>query len=106
MCAQSRGADPSILSDDYDTYLNPGKKTPADTELSCDQNVKDKILALEKLYASVPKVLLSERARCAIVTPHSMLLQQSPPAFMTRSDLSVNMWCVVRCSGLAWPAMY
>eukprot|EP00873_Tetraselmis_striata_P035122 jgi/Tetstr1/455386/TSEL_042218.t1 len=51
----SRGADPSILSDDYDTYLNPGKKTPADTELSCDQNVKDKILALEKLYASVPK---------------------------------------------------
>jgi hypothetical protein len=54
---QSRGADPSILTEDYDAYLNPGKKSPADTELSGDEKIRAKILALEKKYASVPKVI-------------------------------------------------
>lgn len=31
---QSRGADPTIKTEDYDPYLNPGPKTPLEVRLS------------------------------------------------------------------------
>ncbi len=33
--AQSRGADPSIKTEDYDPYLNPGCKTPLEASKDC-----------------------------------------------------------------------
>ncbi|KAK9830038.1 hypothetical protein WJX72_009330 [[Myrmecia] bisecta] len=51
----SRGADPSILTEDYDTYLDPGRKLP--TEVAIDnEDIQAKLKALEKKYASVKKV--------------------------------------------------
>ncbi|GMH36598.1 hypothetical protein BSKO_04471 [Bryopsis sp. KO-2023] len=49
----SRGADPSIQSEDYDTYLDPGRKLPCDLVSSDD--VKIQVLALEKKYAATKK---------------------------------------------------
>ena len=50
----SRGADPSLKTEDYDPYLNPGKKTPV--EVATDEgNTKDLLLKLEKKYAKVKK---------------------------------------------------
>jgi len=50
----SRGADPSIRSEDYDPYLNPGKKLPIDVSVD-DETVRGKLKALEKKYASTEK---------------------------------------------------
>lgn len=33
VCMQSRGADPTIKTDDYDPYLNPGPKTPLEVRM-------------------------------------------------------------------------
>ena len=52
---QSRGADPSILSEDYDPYLNPGRKHPVEVAIE-DESVRAKLLALESKYSSIPKV--------------------------------------------------
>lgn len=52
---QSRGADPDILTEDYDPYLNPGCKKPVDVAID-DENTRTKLKALEKKYESVPKV--------------------------------------------------
>ena len=50
----SRGADPAIKSEDYDPYLNPGRKTPV--ELAVDRpEIRDRLRELEKRYASTPK---------------------------------------------------
>ena len=51
----SRGADPSLLTEDYDPYLDPGRKLPIDVARD-DETIRAKLLALEKRYASVPKV--------------------------------------------------
>ena len=51
---QSRGADSSLLTEEYDKYLNPGRKLPVEVA-SEDGDVRAKILALEKKYAAVPK---------------------------------------------------
>lgn len=55
MCAQSRGADPSILSDEIDAYLDPTCKTPAQFAAE-DHPVRETLAALEVKYAGTPKV--------------------------------------------------
>lgn len=51
---QSRGADPSILTEDYDPYLNPGPKRPIEVAVE-DDAVRANLLELEKRYAKVSK---------------------------------------------------
>eukprot|EP00890_Picochlorum_soloecismus_P003879 jgi/Picsp_1/4492/NSC_06713-R1_malonyl :acp acyltransferase len=58
----SRGADPSLLTEDYDPYLNPGRKTPIEVAPE-DEEIKSALKNLEKKYAKVPKVR----------EPHSMI---------------------------------
>ena len=50
----SRGADPSLLTEDYDPYLNPGRKTAIEIA-SEEKDTRDKLKKLEKKYASVKK---------------------------------------------------
>ncbi|GLC48733.1 hypothetical protein PLESTB_000131000 [Pleodorina starrii] len=50
----SRGADPSIESEDYDPYLEPGPKRPQQVAAD-DPRVRAALQALEDEYASVPK---------------------------------------------------
>jgi len=50
----SRGADPSIRSEDYDPYLNPGKKLPIEVAVD-DEVIRGKIKALEKKYKGTDK---------------------------------------------------
>lgn len=50
----SRGADPSLLSEDFDPYLNPGPKRPIEVATD-DETVRAKLVALEKKYAKVKK---------------------------------------------------
>jgi len=50
----SRGADPSIKSEDYDPYLNPGKKLPIDVAVD-DKETKSKLKDLEAKYGKTPK---------------------------------------------------
>eukprot|EP00951_Prasinocladus_malaysianus_P026534 scaffold235798_cov49-Prasinocladus_malaysianus.AAC.1 len=57
---QSRGADPSIKTDDYEQYLNPGEKLPYEVEMSGSEDVKAKILALEEKYKSTPKACVRQ----------------------------------------------
>ncbi|EIE22430.1 ankyrin [Coccomyxa subellipsoidea C-169] len=51
----SRGADPSIRTENYDPYLSPGKKLPIDVALD-DDEIRSKLRALDKKYAKVKKV--------------------------------------------------
>ncbi|BDA43424.1 Malonyl CoA-acyl carrier protein transacylase [Coccomyxa sp. Obi] len=51
----SRGADPTIRTENYDPYLSPGKKMPIDVALD-DDEVRSKLRALDKQYAKVKKV--------------------------------------------------
>ena len=51
---QSRGADPTILTEEYDPYLNPGRKIPVDLAID-DDDTRDKLRALEQKYSSVKK---------------------------------------------------
>lgn len=51
----SRGADPSLLTEEYDPYLNPGKKRPIEVAID-DEKIRNQLAALEKTYADVPKV--------------------------------------------------
>ncbi|GAX86038.1 hypothetical protein CEUSTIGMA_g13453.t1 [Chlamydomonas eustigma] len=51
----SRGADPSICSEDYEPYLNPGRKVPADM-VADDVQTRQALLGLEAKYAHVQKV--------------------------------------------------
>ncbi|KAI7846366.1 hypothetical protein COHA_000078 [Chlorella ohadii] len=53
----SRGADPSLRTENYDPYLNPGRKLPVEVaiEEEGENGVRSKLLALEKKYAHVPK---------------------------------------------------
>ncbi|KAK3279382.1 hypothetical protein CYMTET_12732, partial [Cymbomonas tetramitiformis] len=50
----SEGADPTIKTEDYDPYLNPGKKLPIEVAID-DESVRSKILALEEKYKDTPK---------------------------------------------------
>ena len=50
----SEGADPSLRTDDFDPYLDPGTKLPVDVAIK-DDATRDAIRALEEKYASVPK---------------------------------------------------
>ena len=51
----SRGADPSLKTEDYDPYLNPGRKTPVEVATE-DGDVRQKLVQLEKKYAKVKKL--------------------------------------------------
>jgi len=48
----SRGADPSLLSHDYDPYLQPGSKLPVD---EAQDQIKPRLLELEAAYKDTPK---------------------------------------------------
>lgn len=48
----SRGADPTIRTEDYDEYLDPGRKLPSDL---ASEGVRDTVLALEAQYSIVKK---------------------------------------------------
>ena len=50
----SEGADPSLLSEDYDPYLNPGKKTPVEVAIK-DGPTRDALLALNEKYSLTTK---------------------------------------------------
>ena len=50
----SEGADPSIESEDYDPYLDPGRKTPVALTKK-DPEVHDKLVELVEKYAHVEK---------------------------------------------------
>ncbi len=52
--SQSRGADPSIRTLDYDPYLDPGCKLPMD--VASDDSVRAVLMELERKYENVPKV--------------------------------------------------
>lgn len=55
MWCQSQGADPTILSEDFDPYLDPGRKLPVDMAIE-DDEIRNKLKALEEKYAKTPKV--------------------------------------------------
>jgi len=50
----SRGADPSILTEDFDPYLNPGPKRPVEVATD-DETIRAKLITLEKKYAATAK---------------------------------------------------
>jgi hypothetical protein len=50
----SQGADPALLTKEYDPYLDPGRKTPADVAVP-DPAVRASLAALEARYAHMPK---------------------------------------------------
>lgn len=51
---QSRGADPTILSENFEPYLSPGRKAPVEVAIE-DEEVRSKLRALENLYMDTPK---------------------------------------------------
>ena len=55
ICPQSRGADPSIRTENYDPYLDPGCKTPQEVAIE-DDEIQDALQNLEQKYADVPRV--------------------------------------------------
>lgn len=50
----SEGADPTIKTEDYDPYLNPGLKVPVEVAID-DDIVRGALKTLEAKYADVPK---------------------------------------------------
>ena len=50
----SEGADPTITTNDYDPYLDPGLKTPLQVAIQ-DDDVRDRLQFLIDKYADVPK---------------------------------------------------
>lgn len=50
----SRGADPSLHTEDYDPYLDPGRKLPVEVATE-EGDVRGRLLALEAKYAATPK---------------------------------------------------
>jgi [acyl-carrier-protein] S-malonyltransferase len=51
---QSRGADPSLLTEDFDPYLSPGPKLAVALALD-DPALRARLLALERRYAGTPR---------------------------------------------------
>ncbi|KDD73370.1 hypothetical protein H632_c2247p0, partial [Helicosporidium sp. ATCC 50920] len=51
----SRGADPSIESEDFDPYLSPGRKVPLEVAPEEPASVRQALAALEAKYRPVPK---------------------------------------------------
>ena len=56
---QTRGADPSIRTENYDPYLSPGHKLPIDVALE-EEELRAKLKVLDKKYAKVCSVFLSD----------------------------------------------
>ena len=52
---QTRGADPTIRTEDFDPYLDPGKKLPIELAMEED-DTRSRLRALEQKYAAVKKV--------------------------------------------------
>ena len=51
---QSRGGDPSIKTEDYDPYLDPGCKTPVEVAIE-EGDIRSRLQDLETRYANVKK---------------------------------------------------
>lgn len=51
---QSRGADPSIRTENFEPYLSPGRKLPIEVANE-DGDTRNKLEVLEQLYAGTPK---------------------------------------------------
>lgn len=51
---QSQGADPSIKTEDYDPYLDPGMKLPIEVAIE-EGDTRDKLKALEAKYSATQK---------------------------------------------------
>ncbi len=70
--AQSEGADPAVLSDDFDPYLNPGRHAPV--ELATDEPEARRVVCAWR--AAQSRVLRARHARaaaarCAARTPRA-----------------------------------
>ena len=50
----SEGADPKIVTEDFDPYLNPGRKTPIEVAVK-DGQTRDALRFLEEKYSQTPK---------------------------------------------------
>ena len=59
----SEGADPTITTNDYDPYLDPGLKTPIEVAIQ-DDTVRDRLQFLIDKYADVLKAEMPSRSRC------------------------------------------
>ena len=49
--AQSRGADPSVKTEDYDPYLDPGRKLAIEVAIE-DESIRSQLSALQVLKSS------------------------------------------------------
>ena len=102
-CLQSRGADPSIKTEDYDPYLNPGRKLAVE--------VRDGAWAGGCLPASRSSPMLCWLpAGCALrewdsaelEASHALLFTYSWPLMMTAAPSGASCWAWRR-SMLGWP---
>lgn len=62
---QSHGADPAILSEDFDPYLDPGRKSPRQVA-SKEPAVQEALAALDMRYADVAKVSCYEADHASV----------------------------------------
>ncbi|KAK9843971.1 hypothetical protein WJX81_000807 [Elliptochloris bilobata] len=51
----SRGADPTVKTEDYDPYLDPGRKLAIEIAIE-DEGIRGQLASLQAKYAKVPKV--------------------------------------------------
>ena len=76
--SQTRGADPSVRTNNYDPYLSPGLKLPIEVALD-DEELRGKLKALDKKYAKAsrtcpelhPLMLMSKLAHTALASPQT-----------------------------------
>ena len=64
MCSQTRGADPSVRTENYDPYLSPGLKLAIEVALD-DDVLRGKLKALDKKYAKASGTAMSTSAVCS-----------------------------------------
>ena len=76
---QTRGADPSIRTENYDPYLSPGLKLPIDVALE-DADIRAKLKALDKKYAKV----------CTILCAHSYFICDPSSAMPESGDMQAG----------------
>ena len=76
--SQTRGADPSVRTNNYDPYLSPGLKLPIEVALD-DEELRGKLKALDKKYAKAsrtspelhPLMLMSKLTHTALASPQT-----------------------------------
>ncbi len=72
-CPQTRGADPSIRTENYDPYLSPGLKLAIEVALD-DEVLRGKLKALDKKYAKASRRTQNFHVEPVIATvdPHTL----------------------------------